>query len=350
MKSIRLLSIALLSMTACDGGEVVQRGDAGRDARVDASSADVWIDATTAADAATDEGTGVSMDAAIDSGTLADVSCSLPPPVARPPAALPSRLAVVETLAAERPDWLLGSCPSQGGDRRFLFEVLRRLRDTDPRWGLDRRTGSLSDDIITYFYGDGCPEGSRESYMVDIIGRLCPRPGIDPPSVPTWIDRSGEGPVWTLMGYAPGSMPDASVPRDVVSPPADTGVSTLPLPNGRPVVEAVARERPELLRNSCVETGGNNEFLFEVVRRLRRMDPRWGLNWKRGRVGDMSQDVVDYYRGPGAPVEGSTDVYIIDMIGGHCGDSPSAAWTDVTEATAMGGTIGRWTLAGRSDL
>ena len=34
------------------------------------------------------------------------------------------------------------------------------------------------------------------------------------------------------------------------------------------------------------------------------MDPRWGLNWKRGRVGDMSQDVVDYYYGPRGRADG----------------------------------------------
>jgi hypothetical protein len=123
----------------------------------------------------------------------------------------------------------------------------------------------------------------------------------------------------------------------------------LPLVDGSDVVNAYAAERPDLLAASCVETGGNNDFLFEVVRRLRARDPRFGLNWKRGNIGDMSQDVVDYHFGAGEP-EGSTDVYIIDVIGGHCGPTPGPAWIDVTEATREGGTIGRWTLAGRTDL
>jgi hypothetical protein len=246
------------------------------------------------------------------------------------------------TLAAERPDWLRDSCVEMGGHRRFLFELLRRGRSVDPRWGLDRRTGPLSGDIVTYFYGDGCPEGSREVYMFDVIIRHCARPGVDEPAAPGWLDRTPEGGVWTLMGYDPSILADAG------APPPDVTAARPPLPDGSGVVRAVAAERPDLLRNSCVDMGGNNEFLFEVVRRLRRMDPRWGLNWKRGRVGDMSQDVVDYYYGPaGAPMEGSPDTYVVDMIGGHCGPTPSPAWIDVT---GVGGALALWTLAGRTDL
>jgi hypothetical protein len=92
--------------------------------------------------------------------------------------------------------------------------------------------------------------------------------------------------------------------------------------------------------------GGNNEFLYEVVRRLRQQDDRWGLNWKRGVVGDLSQDVVDYHYGDGVSEE-STDVYIIDIIVGHCGDTPEAGWIDVTQATLDANTVGMWTLAGQ---
>ena len=60
----------------------------------------------------------------------------------------------------------------------------------------------------------------------------------------------------------------------------------------------------------------------------------------------MSQDVVDYLFGEG-PCEGNQDVYIIDMIVGHCGDAPGQTWNDVTDETLQGGTIGRWTLNGQ---
>jgi hypothetical protein len=100
------------------------------------------------------------------------------------------------------------------------------------------------------------------------------------------------------------------------------------------------------LLNSCVEHGGNNQWLFRTVQALRNVSTRWGLNWKRGNRGDMSQDIIDFHHGPG-PDEDSTDVYIFDVIGGHCGNNPDAQMTDVTQATRDAGTIGRWTLAGR---
>jgi hypothetical protein len=120
----------------------------------------------------------------------------------------------------------------------------------------------------------------------------------------------------------------------------------LPLPNMFHVVQQVASARPDLLRHSCQEHGESWEFLDLVVDTLRTYDTRWGYNWKRGNVGDPSMDVVDYHYGAG-PDEGSTEVYIIDIIGGHCGPNPGPVWNDVTDVTRSQGTIGRWTSRGR---
>lgn len=118
----------------------------------------------------------------------------------------------------------------------------------------------------------------------------------------------------------------------------------LPFPNwGGAVVAQLAAERPDLLSQSCTEHGGNNRFMFEAVRRLRLQDNRFGLNWKRGNYGDLSQDIVDYNYSAESD-EGTQNVYIIDIIGGHCGSRPSAAWIDQTEATRNAGTRGVWTL------
>lgn len=118
----------------------------------------------------------------------------------------------------------------------------------------------------------------------------------------------------------------------------------LPLPAyGASVVEAVARAFPGDLQNSCVEHGGNNVWLFRVVQALRQHDSRWGLNWKRGVRGSLSQDIVNYNYGAGSD-EDTTNVYIMDVITGHCGNSPGWNWLDQTQVTLNGGAIGRWTL------
>jgi hypothetical protein len=144
----------------------------------------------------------------------------------------------------------------------------------------------------------------------------------------------------------------ASTPGPTPAPPPGSGPRTpdpapgqaLPLPSYmRDVIIAMANAYRGDLVNSCVEHGGNNIFLFRLVNALRQRDSRWGLNWKRGNRGDMSQDVINYNFGPGSD-EDTTNVYIIDVIGGHCGNNPGPNWADVTQATRDGGTIGRWTL------
>lgn len=112
------------------------------------------------------------------------------------------------------------------------------------------------------------------------------------------------------------------------------------------VVQQVASQYPGALQNSCQSGGGTWEFMDRVVDALRQYDTRWGYNGKRGDVNDPSQDVIDYHWGAG-PDEGSTEVYIIDIITGHCGPSPGWNWVDQTGATAAAGTIGRWTGRGR---
>jgi hypothetical protein len=120
-----------------------------------------------------------------------------------------------------------------------------------------------------------------------------------------------------------------------------------PLPSyGASVVNAVARANPGALANSCQEHGGSWQFMDQVVDTLRTYDTRWGYNGKRGNPNDPSLDAITYNYGAGADA-GSTQVYIIDIVGGHCGPTPSPSWNDVTEATRIGNAIGRWISRGR---
>lgn len=126
----------------------------------------------------------------------------------------------------------------------------------------------------------------------------------------------------------------------------------LPVPNYlQTIVNRVAGRRPDLLFNSCVEHGGNNRFMFEVVKELRAIDNRWGVNIKRGYQG-LSQDIVVYNRSAlqdeGAttgPTGSTRNVSLFDIIGGHCGNNPGTNWTEVTQATIDGGARAVLTLA-----
>jgi hypothetical protein len=153
-------------------------------------------------------------------------------------------------------------------------------------------------------------------------------------------------PVAPPPGQSTGGTP-GGVPTGPGGRAADPSGGRLPLPsNGFTIVQAVAKANPGALMNSCQDSGGSWQFMDQVVDTLRTYDTRWGYNGKRGNANDPSKDVITYHYGPG-PDANSTDVYIIDIIGGHCGANPTPVWNDVTEATLQGNTIGRWISRGR---
>jgi len=169
-------------------------------------------------------------------------------------------------------------------------------------------------------------------------------------------DGSKESAVSNTMSFKTSAAPAPTGPPGLpaVGVPAGPGGRTpdpqggrLPLPGyGAGVVQAVAAANPGLLSNSCQEHGGSWRFMDLVVDTLRTYDTRWGYNGKRGNANDPSMDVVTYHHSAG-PSQGSTQVYIVDVIGGHCGPTPSPAWNDVTDITYSSGTIGRWISRGR---
>lgn len=179
----------------------------------------------------------------------------------------------------------------------------------------------------TYFWRVRGSDGSKESNYSNVLQFTTP----DAPA-----PAPGGG------GGVPGGVPKGPGGRT----PDPTG-GRLPLPSyGASVVQAVARANPGALQNSCQDSGGSWQFMDQVVDTLRTYDTRWGYNGKRGNANDPSKDVVTYHYGAG-PDANSTDVYIIDIIGGHCGATPSPGWNDVTDVTLQSGTIGRWISRGR---
>lgn len=181
----------------------------------------------------------------------------------------------------------------------------------------------------TFYWRVWGTDGTKESAQSSILSFRTPSaPVVTPPP-------GGGGVVAGVPTGSGGRTPDP--------PPGQR----LGLPGYGPgVVNAVANALPAALRNSCQDHGGSWQFMDAVVDALRTHDTRWGYNGKRGNAGDPSHDVVTYHYGAGASLN-STEVYIIDVIGGHCGSNPVPAWIDVTGATAAGGSIGRWITRGR---
>lgn len=123
--------------------------------------------------------------------------------------------------------------------------------------------------------------------------------------------------------------------------------SNQPLPSyGLDLLRQLAAKNVAALNASCQDHGGNWRFMDMAVDLLRTYDSRFGYNGKRGNANDPSKDAIAYHWGDG-PDGNSTDVYIVDIIGGHCGPVPSPTWNDVTKQTLDAGTIGRWVSRGR---
>ena len=124
--------------------------------------------------------------------------------------------------------------------------------------------------------------------------------------------------------------------------PMEPGETRRPRPNHSQIVRNVAQAFPGSLVASCQEHGGNWEFMDRTVDALRAFDGRWGYNCKRGNCNDPSLDVASYYYGvPIDNINNRPEVYIFDLVGGHCGPNPVVIWNDVTDVTFNSGTLGR---------
>ena len=138
--------------------------------------------------------------------------------------------------------------------------------------------------------------------------------------------------------------PTYPVEPGVPGTPNVTPEDALPLPAHGGTVAAVFAANPAFVATSCQDAvGGTWDLMDAIVDALRALDTRWGYNGKRGNINDPSEDALAYDYDPGGPGgEGATTVYVVDVIAGHCGATPSAAFQDVTVFAP-----GVWTGRGR---
>ncbi len=124
--------------------------------------------------------------------------------------------------------------------------------------------------------------------------------------------------------------------------PRGPGEVRKPRPNDSAIVRGMASAFPGLLHYACQDEGGTWEFMDRTIDALRAKDGRYGYNAKRGNMNDPSKDVASYFYGDeNADIHGRVEVYIFDLISGHCGSNPAPFWGDVTDITNSSGTIGR---------
>jgi hypothetical protein len=147
---------------------------------------------------------------------------------------------------------------------------------------------------------------------------------------------------WSASATFQAPQAGAGVNTGFRAPDPEPG-TRLPLPNEFGLVQDEARRNANDWANSCQERQGERGWVWldKLIDRLRTRDLRWGYNGKRGNLNDLSLDIIDYHYGAGESF-GSTQVYIIDVLLSHCGNSPTATWIDQTGVTAASNTIGRW--------
>ena len=113
------------------------------------------------------------------------------------------------------------------------------------------------------------------------------------------------------------------------------------IPNGRHVVEQLAAQYPQEWKRAHNPSGGGPET-EAFIRRLAwvlhsTVDPRFGLNGKRGDRNDISDDAICFdgesALGDVDPTRGNAPVTVFDVIGGAGGPSPTPQWGAVGPAT-----------------
>jgi len=116
--------------------------------------------------------------------------------------------AVAQAVANAYRGDLNRSCREAGGNNIWLFRLVQALRQQDSRWGLNWKRqvfGDMSQDIVTYNYGAGQDEDTRNVYAIDVIvGHCGPSPNWNWHDV---TDPNGAGARWTLLPYLAAGFP-----------------------------------------------------------------------------------------------------------------------------------------------
>ena len=152
---------------------------------------------------------------------------------------------------------------------------------------------------------------------------------------------------FTTAGSSSSTVPSGTPTTSTGPRPADPppGVR-LPLPDMQGVLARFADASQSCPRGLKYV---NNPWQDRVIDAFRQIDSRWGYNGKptrsaadNGGVPVVAAGDEAAYHYSGGPDQGSTEVHLVDMLGGHCGNAPTLTWRVFT-----GEEPGFWTGAGR---
>ena len=270
----------------------------------------------------------------------------------------PNMQSVINRLAEQCPEIMQAvwdeSKQSWSGDLRFLDLAVEALRAKDKRWGYTfwERTGhtdSWSADRVGYFHGAGNPNNSTDMTVIDYLAPR--RENGKWVYYPSWHDatESLKTDYPDATGYWKYPRPGATVSLSdctgntttttTTTHPPVTRIGTEPgeceVPNKFAVLQQVAADHPDLLRNSnnCpphYRNGGTYEFLKTALVRLRKADTRWGYYHRtQHNLQYASPDAIAYYCGDGNGNR-SSDLRFVDVITSSC----QVSWQDSLEGHA----------------
>jgi len=111
------------------------------------------------------------------------------------------------------------------------------------------------------------------------------------------------------------------------------------IPNLLHVVDAIKAQHPTAWRQAHTGSAQTEDFIRLLAAACHAVDPRFGLNGKRGNPADLSDDALnclDPVDGPGRTPDGRR-CWVIDVIGAAGGPSPVAQWAQFTDPLSSSG-------------
>lgn len=100
------------------------------------------------------------------------------------------------------------------------------------------------------------------------------------------------------------------------------------IPNMLAEVERCKKKFPQAWKDAHTGNAHTEDFIRILAADLHLIDPKFGLNGKRGNPTDISDDAINYIgEGPGHdPTHGNTPVTVIDVIGAAGSPGAFPAW------------------------